>query len=142
MSILNVNKWGEIKRFANFPGSKKFPGATSAQIASSNQVLTSMGWGVQTGEVGGLGGGGLVSGLTGKRPPCSLENMAQCATQPPPPPHYRRALAGGTDPPALLFGVEDYNPTLKIGAGFLTCPQRSRSDNKGGRRRTLCRKYK
>ena len=38
--------------FSNFPGSKKFLGAASAQIASSNQVLTSMGWG------GPEGGGG------------------------------------------------------------------------------------
>ena len=52
MSILNVNEWREIKCFANFPGSKKFPGTASAQIASSNQVLTSMGWG------GPEGGGG------------------------------------------------------------------------------------
>ena len=54
--------------FCKFSGSKNFPGATSAQIASSNKVLTSMGWGVQRGG-GGVGGGeGLVSGLTGKRP--------------------------------------------------------------------------
>ena len=45
VSILNVNKWGEIKCVANFLGSKKFPGAVGAQVASSNQVLTSMGWG-------------------------------------------------------------------------------------------------
>ena len=42
---------------------KKFLGTTSAQVASSNHVLTGMGWGVQR-------GGGLVPGLTGKRPPC------------------------------------------------------------------------
>ena len=59
----NVNKWGEIKWFANLPGSKIFPDASSAQVASSNQVLTSMCWGVPG------GGGGLVSSLTGRRPP-------------------------------------------------------------------------
>ena len=55
MSILNVNKWGEIKCSANFPGSKNFPGAASAQIASSNQY----------GLGGPEGGGGLVSDVHG-----------------------------------------------------------------------------
>ena len=48
-------------KFSRF---QKITGAPGAQVASSNQVLTSMGWGVQG------GGGGLVSGLTGKRPLC------------------------------------------------------------------------
>ena len=43
-----------------FQAQKKIPGAIGAQIASSNQVLTSMGWGVQRGWGMG-GGGGLVA---------------------------------------------------------------------------------
>ena len=38
-----------------FQAQKNFPGAASAQVASSNQVLTSMGWGVQRGGGGGEG---------------------------------------------------------------------------------------
>ena len=48
-----------------FQAQKTFSGTAGAQVASSNQVLISMGCGVQRGGVGG----GIVSGLTGKRPP-------------------------------------------------------------------------
>ena len=41
-----------------FQAQKNFPGAVGAQVASSNQVLTSVGWGVQKGGEGGEGGGG------------------------------------------------------------------------------------
>ena len=44
-----------------FRAQKNFLGAASAQVASSNRVLTGMGWGVQRGGVG--------SGLKGKPPP-------------------------------------------------------------------------
>ena len=40
---------------------KKFPGAVGAQVAGSNQVLTSMGGGVRKGEAWG-------SGITGRHP--------------------------------------------------------------------------
>ena len=43
-----------------FQAQKNFPGAVGAQVASSNQVLTSVGWGVQKGGEGGEGGGGVV----------------------------------------------------------------------------------
>ena len=66
VSILNVDKLGEIKCVANFLGSKKLPGAVGAQVASSNRVLTRLAGGVQRWG-GGWGGGG--SALTGKRSP-------------------------------------------------------------------------
>ena len=47
---------GGIKYVANFPGSKNSLGAAGAQIVSCKEVLTSMGWGVQSGWGGGCQG--------------------------------------------------------------------------------------
>ena len=66
VSILNVNKWGEIKCFCKFSRLKK---NYRAPLAPKLPVLTrsSLVW--VGGSKGGGWGGGLVLGLTGKRPP-------------------------------------------------------------------------
>ena len=56
-----------------FQAQKKFPGAVGAQVASSNQVLTSMGWGVQRG--GGVVGGGWCQ-ASQVRPPGAMHVTA------------------------------------------------------------------
>ena len=69
VSILNVKNGGKSSVLQIFQAQKIFPGAPCAQVASSNQVLTSMGWGVQR------GGGGLVLGLTGTHPPWMADTI-------------------------------------------------------------------
>ena len=70
-----------------FQAQKNFSGTSSAQVASSNQALTSMGWGVQRGGGGGWGGwcqasqvsaplGLYTSGLR----PNIAQNCLQCRT--------------------------------------------------------------
>ena len=56
-----------------FQAPKRFPGAAGAQIASSNRVLTGMGWGVQS-------GGGQASQVSpppprGSRSRCHRDNV-------------------------------------------------------------------
>ena len=64
---------GELSVLQTFWAQKIFPGAVGAQVASSNWVLTGMGWGVQRGgggcqasQVSAPHGGRAQKGLAGK----------------------------------------------------------------------------